>query len=166
MSQLKAIDRALRRVEPNAGVETETLFSSIGFAFLPSQISAAVLGSMGLLGLLLAMIGLYGVMAYTVARRTPEIGIRMAIGAPPASILKLILTDAGRMVALGSAIGIVVALSVTRPLAAFLLDGLPVHDPVTFVTVLIVFGGTAALASWGPARRATAIDPMSCLRHD
>lgn len=67
--QLKAVNDALRRVEPNAGLEIQTMFSSIGFAFLPSQIGAAVLGSMGLLGLLLAMIGLYGVMTYTVALR-------------------------------------------------------------------------------------------------
>jgi len=165
-TQLKAVDEALRRVEPNAGIETRTMFASIGFAFLPSQIGAAVLGSMGVLGLLLAMIGLYGVMAYSVARRTPEIGVRMAIGASASSIFKLILSDAGRMVALGAAIGIVIALLATRPLASFLVDGLPPHDPVTFLAVLVVFAITAALASLGPARRATAIDPMSCLRHD
>ena len=163
---LKPIDSALRKVNADAGVETQTVWSSIGFAFLPSQIGAAVLGGIGLLGLLLAMIGLYGVMAYSVARRTPEIGVRMAIGAPASSIFQLILIDAGRMVALGSAIGIGVALVATRPLGLFLIDGLPPHDPVTFVAVLMVFGLTAALASWGPARRATAIDPMSCLRHD
>ena len=164
--QLNAVNEALRRVEPNAGLETKTMFSSIGFAFVPSQIGAAVLGSMGLLGLLLAMIGLYGVMAYSVERRTQEIGVRMAVGAQGSSIFKLILSDAGRMVAIGSAIGIGVALIATRPLAAFLVEGLPPHDPVTFIAVLGVFAVTAALASWGPARRATAIDPMYCLRHD
>jgi predicted permease len=166
VSQLKAVSDALRAIEPNAGLEAQTMFSSIGFAFLPSQIGAAVLGSMGLLGLVLAMIGLYGVMAYSVARRTQEIGVRMAIGAQGSSIMKLILNDAGRMVAIGSAIGIAVALIATRPLASFLVDGLPPHDPVTFLAVLVVFTITAALASWGPARRAMAIDPMSCLRHD
>ena len=125
--QLKAVSDALREIEPNAGIETETMFSSIGFAFLPSQIGAAVLGSMGLLGLLLAMIGLYGIMAYSVARRTQEIGVRMAIGASSSSIQKLILADAGRMVAIGSAIGIVIALIATRPLASFLIEGLPPH---------------------------------------
>ncbi|HEY3740719.1 MAG TPA: ADOP family duplicated permease [Bryobacteraceae bacterium] len=166
VSQLKAVNDRLRQVEPDAGIDTQTLFSSIGFAFLPSQIGAAVLGSMGLLGLLLAMIGLYGTMVYSVARRTQEIGVRMAIGAPRGSIQKLILADAGRIVAIGSAIGIVVALVATRPLAAFLIEGLPPNDPVTFIAVIGVFAATAALASWGPARRATAIDPMSCLRHD
>lgn len=164
--QLKAVNDALRRVEPNAGLETQTMFSSIGFAFLPSQIGAAVLGSMGLLGLLLAMIGLYGVMTYTVALRTPEIGVRMAIGAPKSAIFKLAFSDAGKMVALGTAIGLTVALVATRPLASFLVQGLPPHDPVTFIAVLVVFVITAGLASWGPARRATSIDPMSCLRHD
>jgi predicted permease len=166
VSQLKAINDALRQIEPNAGIDTQTLFSSIGFAFLPSQIGAAVLGSMGLLGLLLAMIGLYGVMAYSVARRTAEIGVRMAIGAPASSIKKLVLSDAGRLVGIGSVIGIAIALIATRPLGSLLVEGLPPHDPVTFLAVLVVFAITAAAASWGPARRATAIDPMSCLRHD
>ena len=70
------------------------------------------------------------------------------------------------MVAIGAVIGIVIALIATRPLASFLIEGLPAHDPITFIAVLLVFTVTAALASWGPARRATAIDPMSCLRHD
>lgn len=166
VSQLKGVDDRLRRVEPNAGINTQTLFSSIGFAFLPSQIGAVVLGSMGLLGLLLAMIGLYGTMVYSVARRTQEIGVRMAIGAPRGSIQQLILADAWRMVAIGSGIGIVIALIAMRPLAAFLIEGLPPHDPVTFIAVIAVLAATAGLASWGPARRATAIDPMSCLRHD
>ncbi len=90
----------------------------------------------------------------------------MAIGASASSIFKLVFGDAGRLVAIGSVIGIGVALIATRPLASFLVAGLPPHDPVTFIAVLVVFGITAALASWGPARRAIGIDPASCLRHD
>ena len=163
---VKEVHDALRRIEPDAGIDAKTLFASIGFAFLPSQIGAAVLGTMGLLGLLLSMIGLFGVMAYSVARRTQEIGVRIAVGAPMASILRLVLEDAGRIVVLGSGIGIAVALTATRPLGSFLIAGLPPHDPITFVAALAVFTVTGAVASWGPAWRATRVDPLTCLRQE
>jgi putative ABC transport system permease protein len=165
-SQLKPVTQVLRRIDPNAGIETQPVLASIGFAFLPSQIGAALFGAMGVLGLVLALIGLYGVMSYSVARRTREIGVRMAIGAPAASIFQMVLKEAARLTAIGSIIGLAVAWIATRPLAAFLVDGLDVHDPITFAAVLVVFALTAFIASWSPARRATTIDPISCLRHD
>lgn len=98
-SQLEPVRQALRRVEPLAGAEVSTLYSSIALAFLPSQIGAVLLGSTGVLALVLAAIGLYGVMVYSVVRRTREIGVRMAIGARPAQIARMVLLDSLRLTA-------------------------------------------------------------------
>lgn len=164
--QLTAVKDALRRVEPNAGMEVATLFSSIGMAFLPSQVGAALLGAIGVLGLLLATVGLYGTLAYSVARRTREIGVRMALGAPKSSISRMVLSEALKLVVIGAAIGTLIAVFVTKPLAMFLVAGLSTSDPVSFVAVVLVFMITALAASLGPVRRALAVDPMTSLRYE
>jgi predicted permease len=165
-AQLAVVRQALRRVEPSAGIEVATLFSSVGLAFLPSQIGAVLMGSIGLLGLLLAAIGLYGVLAYSVTRRTREIGIRMAVGATGREISRMILLDAAGLLAVGSVAGLAIALVVTRPLSMFLVPGLSPSDPTSFAGVIVVLAGTGVLASLGPVRRAIAIDPMRCLRYE
>lgn len=164
--QLAAVRQALRRVEPSAGLEIATLFSSIGMAFLPSQIGAALMGSIGLLGLLLASIGLYGVLAYSVARRTREIGIRMAIGATRGEISQLVLLDSAKLVGIGMGAGLLVALLVTRPLALFFVAGLRPSDPLSYALMVVLLGATGLLAALGPLRRATRVDPMACLRYE
>jgi len=164
--QLDPVRGVLRRVEPAAGTEVATLFSSIGLAFLPSQVGAALLGSAGVLGLLLATIGLYGVMVYSVERRTREIGLRVAVGAGQRNILRMVLFDSLKITAMGSALGLCVALVATRPLALFLVQGLKPADPLTFGIVAVILGLTGVIAAWGPVRRALAIDPMSALRHE
>jgi len=166
VSQLNAVRQALRRVEPAAGLEVATMYSSIGLAFLPSQVGAILMGSIGVLGLLLASIGLYGTLVYTVTRRTHEIGIRMALGATRANVCRMILLDSARLIALGSAVGLAIAFFVTKPLAMFLVPGLKPADPLSFLAVAGILGATGLVASWGPARRALAIDPASCLRCD
>jgi ABC-type antimicrobial peptide transport system permease subunit len=100
---LQAVRAALRRVEPNAGLEVATLYSSIGLAFLPSQAGAALLGGIGVLGLILATIGLYGVMVYSVGRRTREIGVRLALGANRRDIAFMVLASAAKLILIGSA---------------------------------------------------------------
>jgi predicted permease len=165
-TQLNAVQRALRGIEPNAGVEAATLYSSIGLAFLPSQAGAALLGSIGALGLLLAGVGIYGTMLYTVARRTREIGVRMAVGATRADIARLVLSESLRLLAIGSAAGVCVAYFATQPLAMFLVPGLKPSDPVSFVAALAVLGLGGLIASWDPTRRAVNIDPMHSLRHE
>ena len=164
--QLQAVRAALRRVEPDAGLEVSTLYSSIGLAFLPSQIGAAVLGSIGVLGLLLAAIGLYGVTVYSVTRRTREIGVRLALGASRRDIVSMILASAARLVVAGSAAGLVCAFFLVKPLAMFLVPGLRPADPVTFLAGAAVLAATGFAAAWGPARRAAAVDPMSSLRFE
>jgi predicted lysophospholipase L1 biosynthesis ABC-type transport system permease subunit len=164
--QLTAVRQALRRAEPAAGVEVETMFSAVGFAFLPSRVGAALMGSIGALALLLAVIGLYGVLSYSVARRTREIGIRVAIGASPGDVSTVVLRDFGRVLVTGLAIGLVIALLVTRPLAMFFVPGLSPSDPATFAAVIAVLALTGVLAALGPVRRALAVDPIQCLRHE
>jgi putative ABC transport system permease protein len=165
-TQLEAVRRVLREREPAAGLDVSTMESSIGLAFLPSQVGAAMMGLVGILGLLLTAVGLYGTMAYAVARRTHEIGVRMAMGATRRDIARMILFDSARLVVAGSAIGLVIALFVTRPLAMFLVPGLQPADPVSFMVVLVVLGATGTIASWGPVRHALAIDPLRSLRYE
>jgi predicted lysophospholipase L1 biosynthesis ABC-type transport system permease subunit len=164
--QLDPVRKTLRRLEPGAGNEVSTLYSSIGLAFLPSQVGAIFLGSVGGLGLLLAAIGLYGVMVYSVTRRTRELGVRMAIGASRGDISRMILCDAGKLIAWGSVVGLFIALFVTRPLAMFLVAGVKPTDPLTFLAVVAVLALTGLAATWGPVRKAAGIDPSSSLRYE
>jgi len=165
-AQLQAVHAALRRVEPNAGLEVATLYSSIGLAFLPSQAGAALLGGMGALGLMLATIGLYGVMVYSVSRRTREIGVRLALGANRRDIAFMVLAGAAKLILTGSAAGLLCAFFLVKPLAMFLVPGLRPSDPVSFLAVAALLAITGLAAAWGPARRAAGVDPMSSLRYE
>ncbi|HEY1183915.1 MAG TPA: ABC transporter permease [Bryobacteraceae bacterium] len=164
--QLDAVRRTLHRIEPMAGAQVDTMYSSIGLAFLPSQVGALLMGSTGVLGLLLASIGLYGVMAYSVARRTREIGVRVAIGASRGAIARMVLRDATRVTIAGTAAGLLVALFVTKPLAVFLVPGLKPADPLNFAVVALAMLLTGLAATWGPIRRAINIDPNATLREE
>jgi predicted permease len=165
-TQLQAVRAALRRLEPNAGLEVATLYSSIGLAFLPSQVGAALLGGIGVLGLMLATIGLYGVMVYSVSRRTREIGVRLALGADRRDIAFMVLASAAKLILIGSAAGLLCAFFLVKPLAMFLVPGLRPSDPVSFLAVAALLGITGLAAAWGPARRAAAVDPMTSLRYE
>jgi len=164
--QLEAVRRTLHRIEPMAGAQVDTMYSSIGLAFLPSQVGALLMGSTGILGLLLATIGLYGVMAYSVARRTREIGVRIAIGASRGAIARMVLRDAARVTIAGTGVGLLVALFVTKPLAMFLVPGLKPADPLNFAVVALVMLVTGLAATWGPIRRAVNVDPNATLRDE
>jgi ABC-type antimicrobial peptide transport system permease subunit len=142
------------------------MYSSIGLAFLPSQVGALLLGSLGVLSLVLAMVGLYGVMGYSVVRRTREIGIRMAVGATRREISRMVLGDAARVTIAGAGIGLFIAIFITKPLAMFLVPGLKPRDPLSFAAVLVIMIATGVLAAWAPVRRAASIDPNSALRYE
>jgi putative ABC transport system permease protein len=129
-------------------------------------VGAVLLGSVGILGLLLATIGLYGVMVYSVSRRTREIGVRVAVGATARDISRMVLRDSARLTLAGSCTGLLLAAFVTRPLAMFLVPGLTPTDPLNFAVVLLVMILTGLAASWGPVRRALAVDPNVALRDE
>jgi len=128
-----------------------------------SRFRTFVLASFSLLGLVLALVGVYGVMAYTVSQRLHELGIRAALGAKRGDLLTLVLKDAGVMVALGIAIGLGVALFVTR-LTETLLFGVSPKDPATFALVAGLLTIAAFVASWLPARRAARVEPITVMR--
>ena len=124
------------------------------------------MGSVGALALFLSLIGLYGVLAYSITRRTREIGVRVAIGATPTQVSRLVLADFARMLAVGIGIGLAVSLLATRPLAIFFVPGLRPSDPASFAAVIAVLGATGVLAALGPLRRALRVDPLECLRSE
>ncbi|MEJ7617876.1 MAG: FtsX-like permease family protein [Pyrinomonadaceae bacterium] len=129
------------------------------------RMGALLLGAFGLLALLLAAIGLYGVMSFSVARRTREIGIRMALGARGADVLRLVLRESMTLVALGIALGLLASLAATRLLASFLY-GVSTTDPATFGGIAAILAAVALAASLIPARRASRVDPLVALRYE
>lgn len=124
---------------------------------------AALLGLFGVLALILASIGIYGVLAYSVTQRTSEIGLRMALGAQPHEVLRLVLRQGMLLALIGALVGVLVALPVAR-MASGLLYGVSATDPLTYVAITLLLMGVALLACYLPARRATRIDPLVALR--
>jgi predicted permease len=157
--EVAALDRGVPVVEP------ASLDQAVRLTLLPQRVAAAAVGFLGALGLLLAAVGLYGLLAYQVAQRTREMGVRMALGARPADVARLVVVHAGALVGLGLAAGLFVALGTTRALSALLM-GISPTDPLTFAAVVLLLAMTGLLAAWGPARRAMRVDPMTTLKSD
>ncbi len=124
-----------------------------------------LLAAFGVLALLLATIGIYGVMAFSTAQRTRELGIRLALGAEPRDVLRLILRDGARLSAWGVGLGVAGALAASRAVSSMLF-GISPTDPLTFAAVVGVLGSASLLACYIPARRATRVDPVVALRQD
>jgi predicted permease len=166
----RALARPLRReiasLDPNLAVfNTKTFEEHVNDALLLPRLCATLLAVFGAAGLTLATVGLYGVMSYAVRRRTREIGIRMALGAGTAGVLRLVLRQGLTLAVAGLAAGLAIALVVTRFLAA-LLYGIAPTDVMTFAGVGGALLAVAAAAAYLPARRAARIQPMSALRHE
>jgi predicted permease len=140
-----------------------TLNAATSVVLLPQRVAAAVTGVMGVLGLILAAVGLYGVVAFTVSQRTREIGIRMALGADRGHVLGLIVRDGMRLVAVGMGIGMLLAFGVTRAMTQFLFGVSPL-DPLVFAVIPLGLAAVALLASYLPARRAASTNPLEALR--
>jgi predicted permease len=162
----REIARTLGGLDRSAAIEVKPMRNALSFALLPSRIGAALLGSAALLGLALASIGLYGVLAYSVTRRTPEIGLRIALGADGPAVLTMVLRESLALVGLGVAIGLGIAAFATRPLAMFLVAELSPTDPPTFLGVIGTLSAVAVAATLGPALRAIRVDPMTALRSE
>jgi putative ABC transport system permease protein len=142
-----------------------TIEEQVGRSLQPLEMNVMMLTVFGGLALLLASIGLYGVSSYTVQQRTREIGVRMALGAQPSSVLRLVLGHGMILVGAGLVIGLVIAYAAAG-LMTSLVVGVSTHDPVTFGVTAAGLGAVALIASYVPARRATRIDPLIALRTD
>jgi ABC-type antimicrobial peptide transport system permease subunit len=163
---IAAIRNEVRQLDPNLPVyDIKTFADQIDESISRERMIALLSSFFGLFALLLAGLGLYGVMAYAVSRRTREIGVRMALGAQPGNVLWLVLRETLLLVAIGIAIGLPAALAATR-LTKGLLFGLTANDPLTITLAPLVMIAIAAMAGYLPARRAAQVDPMVALRQD
>jgi predicted permease len=160
------VRRELRAMDPGLPVfNVQTLTQQISNSLWLARMGAYLLSVFGLLALVLAAVGIYGVISYSVSQRTHEIGIRMALGAQQAHILKLVLRRGMLLALVGMAIGLSVAFAATR-LIVSLLYGVSAADPVTFAAIPMLLVAVALLACYLPARRATRVDPLLALRYE
>jgi len=150
--------RAVFELDP-----TITLYGAGGLALFPARVAATVLGAFGLLPVLLAATGVYAIMAYSVSRCTREIGIRMALGAAPAQVLRAVLSHTAILVAAGTSAGLALALAAGR-LFSIILYGVSPTDPLTYTLALGMMAAVAFVAYLVPARRAILVDPVAALR--
>ena len=142
---------------------TSTLEEHVGTSLLPQRVAAGVLGAFGVVALLLAAVGLYGVVAFAVAQRTREIGIRSALGARSGDLMRLMLRQGLVLAGVGLVVGLPIAFAAARLLSGFLLGGSSA-DPLVFALAAAALTLVTLLASWIPARRAARVDPMVALR--
>src|SRR2546430_1279265 len=154
---------AVDKDQPVADIDT--MDHIVSEAIARQRFSMLLLGIFAALALLLAAVGIYGVMSYSVAQRTHEIGIRMALGAQRSDVLKMTIKQGLKLVTFGLVIGLGSAFILTRVMAS-LLFGVSATDPLTFVTISLMLMGVALLASYIPALRATKVEPIIALRYE
>jgi len=163
---VRQMRQAIARLDPNLPLYgAGSLDQMLGFAFFPSRAAALVLSAFGLLAIMLAVTGIHGLVSYAVARRVREIGIRMAIGARPLQVLRLVLGRVMLLLAAGSALGLVLAMAAGHVLASVVYQASP-RDPLALAAVLAAILLLGLLSSWAPAHRALRIQPVMALRHE
>jgi predicted permease len=161
-----AVRQLVQRRDPDLPFyESSSLTAAMSKALWEQRLYAWMMGGYSFIALVIAAIGIYGVMAYRVAQRTQEIGIRMALGAPQSAVLRMVVGQGLRLTVLGLGIGLAAAFALTRFMASVLF-GVNPNDPPTFAGVAIILSLSALLASWLPAWRASRVDPMRALRHE
>jgi predicted permease len=161
-----AIRQAVHEVDPNQPVHRlKTLQDMVQSSLAPRRFAVRMLGFFALVALFMAALGLYGVISYSVAQRTQEIGVRMALGAESRSLIALIVGQGLRLAAVGVVVGLILAMALSRMLQSQFF-GVSAFDPVTFASIAAVLLGAASLASYLPARRAARVDPLRALRYD
>ena len=162
---IPSVKSVLEQVNPDITLQFRTLSEQVAESLTRERLLATLSGFFGALALLLATIGLYGVMSYNVARRRSEIGIRMALGAAEARVLRMVLSEVALLVGVGLLAGLGAALAATRLIATFVW-GVTVRDPFTLAMAAVLLGAVALLAGYLPARRASRLDPMAALREE
>jgi predicted permease len=161
-----AIRQSLKQLDPNLPAPTiTTLKQATAVVLLPQRVAVLVTGVLGVAGLVLAGIGLYGVISFSTAQRTREIGVRVALGAARRDVLRMVVGEGMALVGIGMVVGVLLALAATQALTSFLF-GISPLDFLTFVATAVLLATTALLASYLPARRAATVDPMLALRQD
>jgi putative ABC transport system permease protein len=156
--------KVIQELDPELPVsQVRTMETVVRQTFARQQFSAVLLGGFSLASLLLAAIGIYGLLAYSVTQRTREIGVRVALGAEPASIIRMVVASGARMVITGAAAGLAAALALSG-LMKSLLFGIGPRDPLTFIVAPAIFVAIALVAAYVPARRASRVSPMEALR--
>jgi ABC-type antimicrobial peptide transport system permease subunit len=157
------LTRAIRDVAPGSTVAYETVSRYVRDSLVTERLMASLSGFFGILAMLIATVGLYGVMSYMVSRRNVEIGIRMALGADPRVVVRMVLAESGVLLASGVVIGSVLAAASSR-WASSLLFGLEPWDPTSFAIAGGALGLVSLVAAWIPARRASRVAPTAALR--
>jgi ABC-type antimicrobial peptide transport system permease subunit len=165
-SMLPAIRRAVAQVNGDLPItKVGTLADQVDTTLVRDKLTARLSSFFGMLALLLASIGIYGVLSYAVARRTSEVGLRMALGAPRSHVVWLVMRDVLVLVALGLAIGVPAAVAMQR-LISGLLYGIAALDPISIAAASAVLAVVAGWAAYLPARRASLVDPTTALRYE
>jgi len=162
---MNAAKTTVAAISPSIGIEFRSFSAQLQESLLRERLMATLSGGFGFLAGLLATLGLYGVIAYLVARRRNEIGVRIALGADRARVIRLVLSEAILLLSVGLVTGVVLALWAGRA-AATLLFGLQPHDVVSLVAASVLLATITLVASYVPARRAAALDPMAALRDE
>jgi len=166
VSRINDLRKAVAAFDPNLPVlHTQTLKEATAVGLLPQRLAAWIAGSVASIGLLLAALGLYGLTAFSVAQRTREIAIRMALGASPKIVLSMVLRQSGRLALIGAAIGLALSVGVSLLLRS-LLVGIDAIDPLAFGVATLLLTCVLLAASWTPAQRAARLDPMRALRSE
>ena len=161
-----SVRAAIRSVDPNQPISDISIMTEhIAHQLVTERFSAVLMGTLAFIGLLLAAIGLYGMMSFSITRRTGELGLRMALGASQRDIFKLVFRQCAVLIVTGLFLGLGVALLLTRSLSG-VLYGVVWNDPAIFITVSLLLAAVALAACFLPARRATTIDPLTALRHE